>query len=321
MVKILEYLEQFKGKNILITGGTGSFGKYVTKALLSYEPAEIRIFSRGEDRQRQMKLKFPQRAMKFIIGDVRDYERVLEATKGMDVVFHAAALKQVPLIERHPYEAVKTNIYGTLNVKRACIENKVEKCLLISTDKAVKAVNAYGMTKALAEKSFLCNEFTYNTKFSCVRYGNVIGSTGSVVPVFKKLIEEGKPLTITDPKMTRFLITLKQAIELVFFAIRDMEGGEIFVPKIPSCKITDLAVALGGPEYPLKFVGIRPGEKIHECLIQEDEMRRTVSMEKYFKILPYEKDFYQTSSEESEFTSENTRRLNVDEIKDLLKSD
>ncbi|MEM3714678.1 MAG: SDR family NAD(P)-dependent oxidoreductase, partial [Nitrososphaeria archaeon] len=207
------------GKTILITGGTGSFGKAMTKVLLGTEVKEIRIMSRDEDLQVQMKREFNSERIKFFIGDIRDYERCLEVTKNVDIIFHAAALKQISEIERHPMEAVKTNILGTWNIKKAAIENNVEYVLGISTDKAVKPINVYGMTKALDERILLNNEIKSDTKFSVVRYGNVVGSRGSVIPYWYKLAKEGKDLPLTDERMTRFWITLKEAIELIFFSL------------------------------------------------------------------------------------------------------
>ena len=305
----------FEDKIVLVTGGTGSFGHQIVKELLKYKVKEIRIYSRGEDKQYRMRSEFPQQNIKFIIGDVRDYNRLLESTDNVDIIYHAAALKQVHLIEKHPLEAIKTNIYGTINVKRAAIENGVKKTILISTDKAVKPINAYGMTKALAEKVLINNEFLNDSKFSVVRYGNVIGSTGSVIPLFKKLVNEKKTLTITDKRMTRFLITLKQAINLVLYCTENMRGQEIFVPKLPACKIIDLAKIIGGEKYPIKTIGIRPGEKIHECLVQEDEMRRAVSVEGNFIIGPYGS----YSNLEGEFTSANTLRLNKKQLRELIE--
>ena len=307
--------KMFEDKTVLVTGGTGSFGHQIIRVLLKFEPKEVRIYSRGEDRQYQMRLKFPQKNVKFIIGDVRDYNRLLEATANVDIIYHAAALKQVPLIEEHPFEAIQTNVYGTVNVKKAAIQNRVEKTILISTDKAVKPVNAYGMTKALAEKIFTCNEFLNYSKFSVVRYGNVIGSTGSVIPLFRRLMNEKKPLPITDKRMTRFLISLKQAIDLVLYCTKNMEGGEIYVPRLPACRIVDLAKVMGGKNHPIEIIGIRPGEKIHECLVQEDEMRRAIIIEDYFVIPPYGSH----SKLEGEYTSENALRVKKEQLRELLK--
>jgi len=307
----------FEGKNILITGGTGSFGKWMTRELLKHNPSEIRIYSRDEEKQADMKLEFGDERLKFIIGDIRDIQRLIEATKGVHIVYHAAALKIVPNCEEHPMEVLKTNSMGSWNVKQASIENGIEKAILISTDKAVKPVNFYGMTKAIAEKIWVSKEFKSGTKFAVVRYGNVIGSRGSVVPFFKHLIEKGKPLPITHPKMTRFLITLSQAIDLVFYATENTNGHDIFVPDIPTCSILDLSRVMGGENYPLVYTGIRPGEKIHECLIQEDEFHRAEKDKGYYIIHPYAQ--YDCEDSREEFTSENARRLNKEEIVELLR--
>jgi len=309
-------LENLRDKIILVTGGTGSFGNFITKELLKYNPREIRIYSRDEEKQLDMNRIFSDPKIKFIIGDVRDYERILEATQDVHLLYHAAALKIVPMCETHPQEALKTNVLGTLNVKKAAIYNKIDKSIFISTDKAVKPVNLYGMTKAIAEKLWINNEFK-NTKFSVVRYGNVIGSRGSVIPFFKKLISEGKPLTITHQDMTRFLITLNQAIDLVFKITSIMKGGEIFVPDIPACRIVDLAKVLAGKKYPIEFTGIRPGEKIHECLIQEDEFRRVEKIENFYVIHPYSK--YKSGKVMEEYTSLNSRKFDENELIILLK--
>lgn len=306
-----------KGKVVLITGGTGSFGRWMTKELLKRDPKEIRIYSRDEEKQLDMRRDLPDARIKFIIGDVRDYERIVDATKGVQLLYHAAALKIVPMCEQHPLEALNTNTLGTWNIKRAAIENDVEKPVFISTDKAVKAINLYGMTKAIGEKIWINNEFETKPKFAVVRYGNVIGSRGSVIPYFKQLIEKGQALPITHPNMTRFLITLQQAIDLVFDATENMKGGEIYVPKIPACNIVGLAKVMAGEDYPLKFVGIRPGEKIFECLVQEDEFRRTEETEKYYIIHPYGR--YESGRIKEEFTSENARQLKREEIAGLLR--
>ncbi|MEM3531412.1 MAG: SDR family NAD(P)-dependent oxidoreductase, partial [Nitrososphaerales archaeon] len=252
------------GKTILITGGTGSFGKAMTKVLLGTEVKEIRIMSRDEDLQVQMKREFNSERIKFFIGDIRDYERCLEVTKNVDIIFHAAALKQISEIERHPMEAVKTNILGTWNIKKAAIENNVEYVLGISTDKAVKPINVYGMTKALDERILLNNEIKSDTKFSVVRYGNVVGSRGSVIPYWYKLAKEGKDLPLTDERMTRFWITLKEAIELIFFSLKN--HGKITVRACKAFSLRDLAQIYKDKfNVNIKIVGIRPGEKLHEC--------------------------------------------------------
>jgi FlaA1/EpsC-like NDP-sugar epimerase len=254
--------------------------------------------------------------VKLLIGDVRDYDRVAQACKGVDILYHAAAQKIIDSCEENPEEALKTNVIGTWNVKRASLACEVKRCVLISTDKAVKPVNLYGMTKGMAEKIWIHNEAGAKTKFAVVRYGNVIGSRGSVVPYFRQLINEKKPLPITHPDMTRFLITLRQATELVFYATKYSNGGEIYVPYLPACKIVDLAKAMAGDEYPINFVGMRIGEKIHECLVQEYEIYRTEKKGKYFIIhsgLQLYKDLLE------EYSSNNTRKLDREGILALLK--
>lgn len=312
-------MKSFEEKRILITGGTGSFGKWLTQELMKYNPKEIRIYSRDEEKQLEMQRIYKNKKIKFIIGNVRDYSRLLEATQNVDLIFHAAALKIVPMCENHPLEGIKTNIIGTLNTKKAAINCSVEKSILISTDKAVKAINLYGMTKGIAEKIWINNEFDTKSKFAAVRYGNVIGSRGSVIPYFKQLINEGRALTITHPYMTRFLITLREAMKLVFYAIETMSGGEIFVPKLPSCNILDLAKGMAGKNYPINLIGIRPGEKIHECLIQEDEFRRTEETDKYYVI--HNHGEYKSEFINKEFTSENAIKLSEEEIKELLRAE
>lgn len=307
----------FEGKTIMVTGGTGSFGTWITKELLKHNPSEIRIYSRDEEKQWAMKHFFNDQRLKFVIGDVRDRKRLMEVTKEVHIIYHAAALKIVPACEEHPMEALKTNTMGTWNVRHASVENRVEKAILISTDKAVKPINFYGMTKAIAEKIWVNDEFMNHTQFAIVRYGNVIGSRGSVVPYFKQLIKEEKPLPITHLEMTRFLITLQQAIELVLYATINMKGNEIFIPDIPACIVLDLAKAMAGEKYPLIYTGIRPGEKIHECLIQEDEFRRAEKKEGYYTIHPY--NHFDSKIVREEYTSENARRLNKEEIAVLLR--
>jgi len=278
----------FDGKNILITGGTGSFGKKYTEILLkNYKPNKIIIYSRDELKQYEMAQKFNDKCMRYFIGDVRDKERLKKAMEGVDIVIHAAALKQVPAAEYNPMEAVKTNIHGAQNVIDAAIENEVEKVIALSTDKAAAPINLYGATKLASDKLFIAANNLVGkrkTRFSVVRYGNVIGSRGSVVPFFVKLIKEGKKiLPITHPDMTRFLITLEQGVKFVLKNFERMQGGEIFVPKIPSMKIVDLAKALC-PDCELQIIGIRPGEKLHEVMITRDD--RCVEFKDHFVINP-----------------------------------
>lgn len=318
--EIDEHLEE---KIVLITGGTGSFGHQIVKELLYYNVKEVRIFSRGEDLQHKMAMEFPDRRMNFILGDVRDHRRVLEATRNADIIFHAAALKQVPDCENHPLEAVKTNILGAYNVKSAAIANQVTKVITISTDKAVKPINAMGMTKALQEKVMTADEVrSYRTKFVVIRYGNVIGSRGSVIPLFKERVEKGLPLYVTDFNMTRFLLTLKDATQLAFKALLEGNGNEIFVLKRPACLIKGLAEVMANGKVDVLEGKIRPGEKIHEVLVQEDDMRRAVEEEEYYIIHPYgTEDVPKLKTELFEYTSENAHRLNKDEITVILENE
>jgi FlaA1/EpsC-like NDP-sugar epimerase len=316
--KIDDYKKYFKNKRILITGGTGSFGKWITRKLLQFNPQEIRIYSRDEEKQLDMDREFNDKRLKYVIGDIRNINRLDESLKDVDILYHAAALKIVPVCEEHPFEAIQTNIIGTRNVKIAAIENKVKSSVLISTDKAVKPINLYGMTKAIAEKEWVNNYFERELRFSVVRYGNVIGSRGSVIPYFKQLISEKKELPITHVDMTRFLISLDEAINLVFYATIYPEAGRFFVPKIPACKVVDLAKVLSSEDYPIKITGIRPGEKINECLVQEDEFRRVEEKEDLFIIHPYGK--YDSGIVQREFTSDNTHVLNKSELRKLLNN-
>jgi UDP-N-acetylglucosamine 4,6-dehydratase (inverting) len=278
----------FDDKTIVITGGTGSFGiKFTDLIFKTSAPHSVRIFSRSELLQMQMKNIFQDNRLRFLIGDVRDRNRVYRALNGVDIIIHAAALKQVPTCEYNPIEAVRTNIEGSINIIDAAIDNQVEKVMAISTDKAVHPVNLYGATKMVAEKLFIqANTYTggKKTKFSCVRYGNVVGSRGSVIPLFKEQKESGK-ITITDERMTRFWITLEQGARFVMQSLEMMKGGEIFVPKIPSMKILDLAEAIA-PNVNKRILGFRPGEKLHEVLITEDESRHTKEFDSYYIIEP-----------------------------------
>ncbi len=277
-------LKLLKGKTILVTGGTGSFGKNFTKYLLdNSEVKKIIVFSRDELKQSRMQAEFNNdEVLRFFIGDVRNLRRLQRAFNGVDIVIHAAALKQVPTLEYNPFEAVETNILGTQNVIDAAIDQNVSKAILVSTDKAVLPANLYGSTKLCAEKLFISgNSYSgYKTKFSCVRYGNVIGSRGSIV---EKLLD-GQPVTITDKRMTRFWISLEQSFDLILFALANMEKGEIFIPKIPSMKLVDLFETIQ-PCVKRKVIGILPGEKIHEVLISKEEVRHTVEFKGYFVIL------------------------------------
>lgn len=285
-------------KRILITGGTGSLGKVLVRRILSGEigmPAEIRILSRDEGKHHQMKLDNAANAdfkalVRFRIGDVRDTHSVVTALQGIDVVINAAALKQVPSCEYAPYEAVLTNITGAENIVRAIREKstRVETVVGISTDKACEPVNVMGMTKAIQERLFIqANLDCPSTRFICVRYGNVLASRGSVVPMFQEQIAAGKDLTITTPEMTRFLLSLDDAVDIVFMALREAGSGEVYVPRIPSATVMDIArVLIGDKPLKIKITGIRAGEKIHEALVSEEEARRTVERGKYYVILP-----------------------------------
>lgn len=278
------------GKNVLITGGTGSFGKKFTEIILKkYKPNKIIIFSRDELKQYEMAQEFSDRCMRYFIGDVRDADRLKKAMKDVHYVVHAAALKHVPIAEYNPMECIKTNINGAQNVIDAAIDNKVEKIIALSTDKAANPVNLYGATKLASDKLFVAaNNLAggQKTSFSVVRYGNVIGSRGSVIPYFKKLLDSGATkLPITDIKMTRFFITLEDGVNFVLSSFMRMQGGEIFVPKIPSMKIIDLANAMA-PNLPNDIVGIRPGEKLHEIMCPSDDSHLTLEFDDHYVITP-----------------------------------
>jgi UDP-N-acetylglucosamine 4,6-dehydratase len=280
----------FNGKSILITGGTGSFGRHCTRVILEkYQPRRLIIFSRDELKQFEMEQEFNSEPMRYFIGDVRDLDRLKQAMRGVDYIIHAAALKQVPAAEYNPMECIKTNIHGAQNVIMAAIEAGVAKVIALSTDKATNPINLYGATKLASDKLFVAaNNIAggHKTRFSVVRYGNVVGSRGSVVPYFKKLIKNGATeLPITDPDMTRFWITLSQGIHFVIRAFQRMQGGEIFIPKIPSMRITDLATAVA-PDMPTKIIGIRPGEKLHEIMCPADDSHLTLEFGDHFVICP-----------------------------------
>ncbi len=278
-------------KVVLITGGTGSFGKKLTRILLDeYNPAKVIVFSRDELKQHEMRTAgFDAPNLRYFIGDVRDLDRMRRAFEGVDIVIHAAALKQVPACEYNPMEAIKTNILGSSNVIDAALDAGIERVVALSTDKAVNPINLYGATKLAAEKLFIqSNSYAggRKTRFSCVRYGNVVGSRGSVVPFFLRQRDNGE-LTITDDRMTRFWISLEQGVRFVIRCAEQMHGGEVFVPKIPSMSIIDLAKAIA-PEAKVNVIGIRPGEKLHEVLISEDEARTTVELEDMYVVQPAE---------------------------------
>jgi hypothetical protein len=280
----------FNNKSILITGGTGSFGKKYTEILLKkYKPKRLVIYSRDELKQYEMAQMFKDKAMRFFIGDVRDYKRLRTAMNGIDYVIHAAAMKHVPIAEYNPMECIKTNIDGAQNVIDTSLECGVSKVIALSTDKACNPVNLYGATKLASDKLFVAANNIVGekkTRFSVVRYGNVVGSRGSVVPLFKKLIEQGeKELPVTHEKMTRFWITLEQGVNFVLKNFERMKGGEIFIPKIPSMTMVDLAKALA-PDLGVKIIGIRPGEKMHEMMISRDDAHLTYEFDDYYVISP-----------------------------------
>ncbi len=280
----------FNDKSILITGGTGSFGRQYVKTLLErYRPRRLIVYSRDELKQYEMAQDFPQGCMRYFIGDVRDRDRLVQAMNGVDYAIHAAALKQVPAAEYNPMECIKTNIHGAENVIHAALANDVEKVIALSTDKAANPINLYGATKLVSDKLFVAGNNIaggHRTRFSVVRYGNVVGSRGSVVPFFQKQIERGADhLPITDAGMTRFWITLQQGVDFVLKNFARMHGGEIFVPKIPSVRVVDLALAMA-PGLPHKIIGIRPGEKLHEVMCPADDSHLTVEFDDHYVIMP-----------------------------------
>jgi len=280
----------FNDKSILITGGTGSFGhRYVKTILERYKPARVVVFSRDELKQYEMQQRFDAPCMRYFIGDVRDADRLTQAMRGIDYVIHAAALKQVPAAEYNPMECIKTNVHGAENVIRAAIENNVHKVIALSTDKAANPINLYGATKLASDKLFVAANNMVGpkpTRFAVVRYGNVVGSRGSVVPLFERLIREGaKALTLTDPRMTRFWISLQQGVDFVLENFSRMRGGEIFVPKIPSIRMPDLAEAMA-PGMATQTIGIRPGEKLHEIMCPSDDSHLTLEFPKHYVMRP-----------------------------------
>lgn len=317
------------GKNILITGGSGSFGRKFTEIILKeHDPKSVRIFSRGELKQFEMHNHFKDNRLRFLIGDVRDKDRLYRAMNNVDIVIHAAALKQVPTCEYNPIEAIRTNVDGSVNLIDAAIDCSVERVMAISTDKAVHPVNLYGATKMVAEKLFIqANSYAGGRKkiFSCVRYGNVVGSRGSVIPAFREQKEAGT-ITITDNRMTRFWITLDHGVHFVIDCIERMEGGEIFVPKIPSMKITDIAKAVA-PEAEWKLTGIRPGEKLHEILLTEDEARHAKEFDSYFAIVPEHPFWNRNNSDGGKVlpdgfnyaSNSNDKWLTIKELREIIK--
>lgn len=321
----------FEGKTILVTGGTGSFGHQIVKDLLPYDPACIHIYSRDEKKQYDMAMQYQHvKALQFNIGDIRDLERTRDAMRGVDIVFNAAALKQVPNCEYAPFEAVETNIVGANNIRRAAIEAGAKTVVSISTDKAVKPVNVMGMTKAIQERIMLDPTYSCSsTRFICVRYGNVLGSRGSVVPLFADYIHRNLPLPITHPEMTRFQLTLKQAVNLVFWATVKGESGDLWVQKMPAALIVDLGQALaygltGKKDYPVSIIGMRPGEKMHEVLVSEEEMWRATELERHYIIPSWAKSQGKETPAKltiSEYASNGTHMLTGSEILEMLASD
>ena len=327
-------MNEFKGVSLLISGGTGSFGNAALRRFLNEEIGEIRILSRDEKKQDDMRKRYASDKLKFYIGDVRDPQSILSAMRGVDYVFHAAALKQVPSCEFHPLEAVKTNVLGTANVVETAIQCGVRRVICLSTDKAVYPINAMGISKAMMEKVFVAksrNVDPAETTVCGTRYGNVMASRGSVIPLFVEQILAGKPITITDPEMTRFMMTLDDAIDLVLYAFTHGNSGDIFVQKAPAATLTTLARALfdllGVPEHPIEIIGTRHGEKAHETLLSREERAHAQDLDNYFRIPPDLRDLnygkYVDRGEKhisaaEDYTSANTERLDVEGMKALL---
>ena len=323
----------FNNKTLLITGGTGSFGNKVLKRFLLTDVSEIRIFSRDEKKQEDMRIEFNSPKLKFYIGDVRDYDSIHQAMKGVNYVFHAAALKQVPSCEFYPFEAVRTNVLGAENVMTAAIANNIDKVVMLSTDKAVYPINAMGLSKALMEKFMVAKARMQNegeTVLCATRYGNVMASRGSVIPLFVSQLKDGKELTVTDPNMTRFLMSLDDSVDLVLHAYEHGRQGDIFVQKAPASTIGDLAQALKELlklDNPIKIIGTRHGEKLYESLVSREEMARAQDMAAYYCIPADNRDLnyakYFNDGEErisvlDDYTSHNTVRLSVEQVKSLL---
>tara|TARA_B100000212_G_scaffold333710_1_gene303572 strand:- start:5496 stop:6506 length:1011 start_codon:yes stop_codon:yes gene_type:complete len=323
----------FKDKKLLITGGTGSFGNAVLKRFLNSEFSEIRIFSRDELKQEDMRVALNNEKIKFYIGDVRNYDSVYEAMNGVDFVFHAAALKQVPTCEFYPMEAVQTNVLGADNVMSAAIARDVKRVVVLSTDKAVYPINAMGISKAMMERLMVAKarmRLSDETVFCATRYGNVMASRGSVIPLFINQIKQGKDLTVTDPTMTRFLMSLEDSVDLVLHAFEHAEQGDIFVQKAPASTVQDLAMALKElfqSDAAVKIIGTRHGEKLYESLLSREEMARAESMDRYYRVpmdgrdLNYDKFFVEGETHVSDledYTSHNTKRLDVTQVKELL---
>ena len=321
----------FSNKKILITGGTGSLGYALTLRLLKTKASNIRIFSRDEGKQTEMAEKITDQRLRFLIGDVRDKSRLSRALENIDIVIHAAALKQIPVAEYNPFEAVKTNVYGTQNLVEACLENDVSKVIAIGTDKAVSPFNTYGATKFLMERLVIsANRYRGNKKtdFLCVRYGNVLGSRGSVVPIFIEQIKNNKKITITDPNMTRFTITMNQAIDVILRALETGFGGEVFVPKLESYRLIDVKdaiIEIFKAKNNLKKIPVRLGEKIHESLISSEELRNCYETKLDYilceEILDVKKRNLKKTKSDISYTSNNVKILNKNEIKNILRKE
>jgi len=322
-----------KNKVILVTGGTGSFGKMFVGKLLKLNPKEVIIFSRDEDKQGMMRLEYQkEKRLRFVLGDIRDYRSVRDVVRGVDIIIHAAALKWITEVERNVWQGIKTNVIGAQNIIEAARDENVEKVVALSTDKAVEPINAYGMAKALQERLITTANLYNNgtrTVFVSTRYGNVLGSRGSVVPLFKSQIEKKGEITVTDPKMTRFMLSLKESVDLVLYALENGVGGEVFVRKMPGHTIGDLVdVMTEGKKVKVKNIGIRPGEKIHEVLVANFEGPRTVQMDEYYLILPQIKidvieKKYKTNKKLGNFkyASDTTKRMTKNQLKKALKKE
>jgi UDP-glucose 4-epimerase len=324
----------FKNKILLITGGTGSFGNAVLRGFLDTDIKEIRIFSRDEKKQDDMRKVYANDKLKFYLGDVRDVNSVIDAVRGVDFIFHAAALKQVPSCEFYPMQAVQTNVIGTENVLNAAINAKVKKVIVLSTDKAVYPINAMGVSKAMMERVAVAKSRNLDddeTMIACTRYGNVMASRGSVIPLFIDQIRDGKTITITDPAMTRFMMSLDQAVDLVLFAFKNGKNGDIFVQKAPAATIelltTTLKNMLKRPEHEVKIIGTRHGEKLYETLLTKEEMVKAIDMDEYYRIPSDDRDlnynkFFEDGEEvitqAGEYHSHNTHRLNEEELREML---
>jgi len=324
----------YKNSTLLITGGTGSFGNAVLKRFLSSDIGEIRVFSRDEKKQDDMRRQYADKRLKFYIGDVRDYDSIMNAVRGVDYIFHSAALKQVPSCEFHPIEAVKTNILGTENVLTAAINVNVKKVICLSTDKAVYPINAMGISKAMMERVVVAKsrQGGDSTVICCTRYGNVMASRGSVIPLFVELLHRDQELTLTDPHMTRFMMTLEDAVDLVLFAFNNGNPGDIFVQKAPAATVETMAKALcelmGKSNYPTRVIGTRHGEKRYETLLSKEEMACAIDMGNYYRIPPDLRDLNYAKyvdlgdkdiTNSDEYNSNNTAQLDVDSMKLLLK--